>query len=236
MTGSPGAVDRRDPGALTLDFCGEVIVLEPGTEFEFGRDADLTIDGENRHLHRRLGRFLSQGGSWWIANIGSSLLLELFDADSQSSARISSGSAHPIAYRNSIVRFSAGPTAYEIELTTTVDPSVTVQTSSDTMNVTSLKLTDDQRRLIVALAEQRLLEPQAPFRPPTSRQAAQRLDWTYTRFNRKLDNVCKRLASVGVPGLHDGGGGLAKDRKMNLVEFAVTTGLVSTDDLALLPE
>jgi hypothetical protein len=33
---------------------------------------------------------------------------------------------------------------------------------------------------------------------PTSAAAAQRLGWSITRFNRKLDNVCDKLDRQGV--------------------------------------
>ena len=39
---------------------------------------------------------------------------------------------------------------------------------------------------------------------PTSAQAAERIGWTLTRFNRKLDNVCDKLDRIGVPGMRGG--------------------------------
>ena len=55
-----------------------------------------------------------------------------------------------------------------------------------------------------------------------------------TRFNRKLDNVCDRLARIGVGGLRGGQGRLASNRRARLVEFAVATRLVTRNDLYLL--
>lgn len=69
---------------------------------------------------------------------------------------------------------------------------------------------------------------------PSSAQAAARLGWTMTAFNRKLDNVCDKLDKVGVPGLRGGKGNLATNRRSRLVEYAVATRLVSREDLVLL--
>ena len=42
-------------------------------------------------------------------------------------------------------------------------------------------------------------------RGPSSADAAARLGWTVTKFNRKLDNVCQKLADAGIRGLHERG-------------------------------
>ena len=78
----------------------------------------------------------------------------------------------------------------------------------------------------------RALSPAA--RGGSSAAAAERLGWTLTRFNRKLDNVCQKLADAGTRGLHGGVGKLATNRKARLVEHALSTKLVTEDDLALL--
>ena len=55
-----------------------------------------------------------------------------------------------------------------------------------------------------------------------------------TTFNRKLDNVCDKLDKIGVRGLRGGKGNLATNRRLRLVEYAVATHLVGTEDLFLL--
>ena len=96
-------------------------------------------------------------------------------------------------------------------------------------------LTPDQRRLIVALAEPRLRgDGRASVVLPSSADAAARLGWTITRFNRKLDNVCQKLQRLGVRGLHGDADRLASNRRSRLVEYAVATRLVSRADLAML--
>ncbi len=69
---------------------------------------------------------------------------------------------------------------------------------------------------------------------PTSAKAAERLGWTVTRFNRKLDNVCDKLDRAGIPGLRGGRSSYATSRRVRLVEHALAARLVTRADLPLL--
>ena len=77
-----------------------------------------------------------------------------------------------------------------------------------------------------------LLRPQVR----TGTAAAERLGWTMSRFNRKLDNVCDKLDRLGVRGLRGGPGKLASNRRARLVEHAVFSRLVTSEDLPLLDQ
>ena len=88
---------------------------------------------------------------------------------------------------------------------------------------------------MVALAEPFLRRGQGgATQIPSSADAASRLGWKVTKFNRKLDNVCQKLADAGTRGLHGGPGKLASNRKARLVEHALSTRLVTEADLVLL--
>ena len=98
-------------------------------------------------------------------------------------------------------------------------------------------MTPDQLRLILALAEPVLRgEGRASTTMPSNHEAATRLGWTMTRFNRKLDNVCQKLARNGVQGLHGGPDRLASNRRARLVEYALAVRLVTPADLVLLDQ
>jgi hypothetical protein len=99
-----------------------------------------------------------------------------------------------------------------------------------------VSFTPDQKLLVVALCEGFLRRGGGQGQVPSSAEAAERLGWTITRFNRKLDNVCSKLADAGIRGLHGGPTKLASNRKARLVEHALSTRIVGTHDLALLPE
>jgi hypothetical protein len=96
-------------------------------------------------------------------------------------------------------------------------------------------MTPDQLRLIVAIAEPALRgDGRAATTLPSNQEVARRLGWRLTRVNRKLDNVCQKLAAQGIRGLHGAPGQLASNRRARLVEYALAVRMVSRDDLALL--
>jgi hypothetical protein len=64
---------------------------------------------------------------------------------------------------------------------------------------------------------------------------ARRLGWTITKYNRKLDYLCRRLAESGVEGAAGEHGLLATSRRQVLVEHAVNRRLVVAADLDRLP-
>ena len=107
-------------------------------------------------------------------------------------------------------------------------PIVSVSADGDT-------LTLSQKQLLVALAEPLLRRDGTGMSAiPSSADAAARLGWTVTRFNRKLDNVCDKFDRIGVPGMRGGAGGSATNRRARLVEHVIASRLVGKADLALL--
>jgi len=229
---------------LRVDFAGERYSASPGTRLTFGRNADLVID-DNRFLHRILGEFYFDSGLWWLANVGSAIAISINDDRSPSLARLAPGSSMPIAFAGSTVRFEAGGTSYEllidVEGTTNLDDIDRDPTAGDadsrgggadaaemTTRTANLPLTDDQFRLLRALATP-LLTGAANL--PTNRQLASGLGWTITKWNRKLDGLCTKYAKAGVTGLHGSSDRLAKDRRARLAEHVVHAGIVRAEHL-----
>ena len=233
-----------DPN-LHVDFIGELTTVAPGEELTFGRQADLHID-DNRHLHRVLGRFWSRGDSWWLTNEGRSITIQIADADSRSSVQLAPGSEIALSFPNSILRFRAGITDYEIlvrvpdrdasDADGDDDPlDADDEEAGETIALGDLLLTDEQRLLLLALGETTLLDPHSADELPTNRAVARRLGWSITKFNRKLDNLCNRFTKLGVGGLRGSIDQLATDRRRRLVEHAVESGLVTRSMLDRLP-
>src|SRR6476620_56370 len=166
--GSGGAAPGRkmsDPD-LDVDFIGELSTVAPGEELTFGRQADLHID-DNRHLHRVLGRFWSRDDSWWLTNEGRSITIQIADADSRSSVQLAPGSEIALSFPNSILRFRAGITDYEVIVQVPDrgaddddeddDPlDVDDEEGGETIALGDLVLTDEQRLLLLALGESTL--------------------------------------------------------------------------------
>jgi hypothetical protein len=223
--------------AVTVEFCGEVFGVDGEAGFGIGREADLAID-DNPYLHRVFLRIHSEFGLWWISNVGSLLSATVSDASGQVQAWLAPGAKLPIVFQTMYVMFSAGSTTYDLSIHTDQDyfnTGIAATSNAGTTTVMPVTLTTSQRKLVVALAET-LLRHSVPGRGaiPTSADAAKRLGWSMTTFNRKLDNVCEKLDKMGVQGLRGGAGALATHRRARLVEYAIASHLVSSDDLPLL--
>ncbi|MET1053421.1 MAG: hypothetical protein ABWX65_12350 [Mycetocola sp.] len=223
--------------APRIEFCGEWFDITPGQPFFVGRESDLIID-ENPFLHRRFLSITLENELWWLSNVGNLLSATVTDTTGQVQAWLAPGARLPLVFPELQVLFSAGSTTYEFTIHSESEffgTTALTTMQAGTTTVGPVHLTSSQRLLVVALAEN-VLRQDSPGRGeiPTSADAAARLGWTLTAFNRKLDNVCDKLDRVGVRGLRGGRGKLATGRRGRLVEYAVSSRLVDADDLVLL--
>lgn len=222
---------------LTVEFCGETFAVEEGSTFTIGRSADLVID-DNPFLHRRFLRIAHERSMWWITNVGGQLSATLSDRDGTVQAWLAPGAALPIVFEESSVWFTAGPTTYEFDVRLADAPFSGATPDNPVGGATTYgrtSLTPEQHLLLIALAEPMLRRRvRGAVNAPTSAEAAARLGWTLTKFNRKLDNVCQKLERLGVRGLHGGPDRLASDRKARLVEYVMAARIVDSEDLGLL--
>lgn len=230
---------------VTVAFCGELYPVSPDEGLTIGRTGDVEVD-DNPYLHRSFLRVSHDAGFWWLSNTGSTLTATVADEQGLFQAFLNPGARIPLAMRKLIVWFTAGPTTYDFEIHVaspvfkSVEAEPAVQRAADEVGeatVGRVSLTPDQKLLIVALCEPFLRRREAgTSQIPSSAAAAERLGWTLTRFNRKLDNVCQKLADAGTRGLHGGVGRVASNRKARLVEHALSTKLVVEDDLTLIDQ
>lgn len=211
-------------------------VLAPGP-FRIGREADLDVD-DNPYLHRAFLE-LTFDRFWWVTNVGTRLTATVSDDGGAMQAWLAPGATLPLLCRTTEVRFTAGPTTYQVTLVQD-DPAVTLVAAehhgdgSTTLHPATLTL--NQRLTVLALAEPALRADSSSSTVPSSQEAANRLGWALTKFNRQLDAVCQKLARTGVHGLHGDVGALASNRRARLVEYALAVRLVNTSDVALLDE
>ncbi|HEX4443156.1 MAG TPA: hypothetical protein VHZ81_06265 [Galbitalea sp.] len=222
---------------LRIEFCGEWYEVKPPEQFSIGREGDLVID-ENPYLHRHFLRLYPDFGMWWLGNVGHLLAATITDGSGGVHAWLAPDARIPIVFETMHVLFTAGSTAYDFTIHSSEDYFSASPSHGGVAGATTIEpvpLTTTQRQLIVSLAEGILMESiPGKGEIPSSAQAAARLGWAMTTFNRKLDNVCDKLDKIGVQGLRGGKGNLATNRRSRLVEYAVATRLVSRDDLALL--
>jgi hypothetical protein len=223
--------------AVRIVYGVDSYVVEPGREFSIGRESDLSV-GDNPYLHRRFLRIRSGSGLWWLENIGTLLAATVTDASGQVQARLAPGARLPLVFERVHIVFGAGSTSYELTVHTAggfFGPAATPVERAGDETIGHVPLTTSQRQLIVALAEPLLRQSAAGHGEiPSSTEAAARLGWTLTAFNRKLDNVCDKLDRIGVTGLRGGRDNLATNRRLRLVEYATATRLVTRDDLTTL--
>jgi hypothetical protein len=229
--------------ALEVEYCGETYVVPADGRFTIGRTGDLSVD-DNPYLHRSFLELRCENGVWLVANVGSQLSATIGDDRSQFVAQLAPGGVVPLAFDRTHVRFGAGPTTYEIQLVLPDPPFAAISAAeadedsglSDPTQVPAA-LTEDQRLVVLSLAEHALRRSGSGASSlPTSGEAARRVGWSERKFNKKLDQVCQKLAKAGVRGLHGEPGNLAANRRARLVEYCLASGLVTEDDLALLDQ
>jgi len=222
---------------VQLEFCGEWYPLSREEPFYVGREGALQID-DNPYLHRRFLRISHAEDLWWIDNVGSRLSATLADGNGNTQAWLAPGARLPLVYAHTTVLFTAGPTTYEVNLVNPEPPFAPAKAEPVHVGETTIgpvSFTESQHLLVLALAEP-VLTGRGSASIPTSAQAAARLGWALTKFNRKLDNVCDKLHRNGVRGLRGGPQQLAVNRRARLVEHAVASRLVSSDQLPALDE
>lgn len=224
---------------LRIEYCGEWWTVEEGRRFTIGRTADLSVD-DNPYLHRSFLEVRHEHGVWLVANVGKQLSATIGDEHNHFVAHLAPGGVLPLVFDRTYARFGAGPTTYEIQLVLP-DPPFSAVAVDDVVDEGELSattrspahLTPDQRIVVLALAEHALRRTgSGPSSLPTSGDAARRVGWTERKFNKKLDQVCQKLAKAGVRGLHGGPGDIAANRRARLVEYCLATRVVTDDDLA----
>ena len=226
------------PDTLTIDFAGEILSATPGTSLVVGRTGDLVID-DNPYLHRTFLVFEHQDGLWCVTNVGTRLAAYVTDERGLLRSTLGPNARLPLVFEQSLVTFAAGNTLYELIVGVhtapyAARPDLDRESAGDT-TITPGDLTEMQRAALVALAERVLRRTgSGAGEIPTSAQAAQRLGWTVKTFDKKIENICDKLTAAGVRGLRAAPGGMASNRRMQLVEYVVSTLMVTSDDLPLL--
>ena len=219
--------------AAYLDLRGERTPVPPAGTLTVGREGDVTVD--DPYLHRRFLELSHDAGLLWLANVGSATTATVSDADGLAQSWLAPGDRLPVVFERTVVWFTAGPTTYELGIVQPDAPFVTTARpvpGEGRAVLGRVTFTPEQRLLLLALAEDVLRGGHRGAGDiPDSAAAAARLGWTRTKLNRKLDNVCARLAGLGVRGLAADGDRAASARRARLVEYALAARLVTVADL-----
>lgn len=225
-------MSRPRPG-LWVVFIDEEVELAPGDSIAFGRTADLVIDADNPFLHRTAGRITSVLGGWTLENLGSKVPISAI-GNSGSRIQLVPGASSTVHESGRVV-FQAARSRYEVVVEfgrTQQAKKVLGATSGDsTVDWGTVPLNIEQRTMLAAMAEARLLEGRSTV--PSNKDVARRLGWTVKKIERKIDYLCRRLSEKGVHGLVGTLGSDASDRRIRLIEHLVATGSITVEDLAL---
>jgi len=220
---------------LRVEFAGDTWDVAPEDELTFGRAGDVCIDEANLYMHRVVGVVRCRNSQWWLHNASDWIELHVHTAK---------GSRHTMAPNTRLalvvdceVRFAAGNANYMLDFKPLVsdrsaDLVKVIADAPSTSQFGMIVLNDEQRLLLAALCEHRLGEGDAEL--PANKVVAGRLGWSLTKFNRKLDYLCRQLEKEGVAGLRGGPGRRASSRRENLVDHAIATGLITVRDLHVL--
>lgn len=96
---------------LWLDFAGAG--HEVTDRLTFGRVADLSLDDDNRYMHRLTGEFCRRESAWWLRNLGSSTRLLVF-GENGARLELPPGTDGALPVPAGSVSFLAGPTPYQL--------------------------------------------------------------------------------------------------------------------------
>ena len=233
VNGRDDPVTGLEPGWVVVEYPGFRRQLSPADDLTFGRSADLVID-ENPFMHRVVGRIVHRQGAWWVQNHSSKAHLTVLDPSANTIQEFGPSAQVPILGTTFTVRFTFGPTTYEVTGYRNGEPFTVVGDqpveATRTVDFGAIPLSPEQHLAVVALYRSRL----ELGRLAESKVIAAQLGWTAKKFNRKVDAICDNLSHAGVPGVKGGVGTSALARREALVNHAVAAGLVGPGDLGLL--
>ncbi|MGD9752884.1 MAG: hypothetical protein AB7W59_17990 [Acidimicrobiia bacterium] len=239
---------------LELEFVGERHRVSDG-RFFIGSRADLNLDVATA-VPGRLLELWAANGLWMLRQLEPEPLVVVRSGGFE--ARVGAG-AVPLVFGTHCISITARST-YEVEARVSqplfvprlvVDDQPRIIDDEPRLIPTGMEgigevaagptidvgLNREQRILLTVLAAPVLRGgPVALSEIPSSVEAARLLGWPVTKFNRKLDTVCGKLARAGIGGLHGGANRPALNRRTRLVQVVVESGVVSVADLALLQE
>ncbi|WP_250284533.1 hypothetical protein [Frankia sp. CiP1_Cm_nod2] len=237
-------VPRGIPDAATPAVVARIVAggrrwnLAAGRRLTFGRagcDIPFGADPQDLLVSRRAGTLAESEGAIVISNTGRHPLL-LLTASGDTHHIVSPGTAlsaglaefHIVAVGTDGERHQIGVVHHRRRQ---------VHRDQDTMQI-SVRLTQTERLLLVALCEPRLRtgDNHAPF--ATYREIARRVSRDDNYVRSRLATVRGNLAGQGIPGLLRDEPGPASRRLpdyiVRLGEWVIAAGLVTVDDLELL--
>lgn len=225
--------------------------LEVGDSVSFGRGGpadgvELQLSDDER-LHRRAGRATMTESGCELANTGGWLHLLVTSLDGPGRDDLGPGETRLIPWRRVRIDIPLGDAEVGFEVLRHGEPAATVPgdevATEGQYTVQALRVNRSAGyfRALVALCEQRLLDP-ATDELPSDAQIALRLNSldledrhvTAKAIERRLNYLREALGMKDQPEGTGGGGLERRDARQRLADVALATGTVKRSDLHLL--
>lgn len=197
-------------GVLTVRAVSGTVVAEPveGRIVRFGRnpeDVDVCTGGDDEQVSRQQGLLVRRGGTWWLSNVGKSLI----ELPHEQWLRPRDEAVPLRAGGTTLFVIGTGGRKHVLELhvSGTVDDAPPARHRADTRPGTTWFLSDEERLVLAALGRRHLLNDPDP-QPVSRLRVAELLNevehtdaWSDRRVERVVKKVRDRLSARGVPRL-----------------------------------
>lgn len=206
-----------------------------GDTFTFGRAEGCTacLDPNDLGISRLAGSFEFDGGAWWLTNRSNKRALVVVD---QVGIRSLLAPGRRLGVDQALSVVVEGQTRrHELRVEVSKDaipepPPHEEPDGAETQMGFEVAYTPEDRLALVALFDGYLRDfPRYDPHPRSYAEAAAKLNWPRTTLVKRIEHLRTRLTKAGVPNLL---GDTALDA---LAEYVLTSGILTREDLKLLP-
>lgn len=219
---------------LVIEYGPNRYVLTGDDVFTFGRDrgCSLCLDPADSSVSRRAGVIMRQGDIWFLVNRSNTRQLDVADERGIRNV-VPPNRLYALAGLMRILVHGGRPKPYTLHVHAPADHRggrEDLSTGISTQIGQQVTINDNDRLALVALFAG-YLENDDRYDPhPRSYDAAAtRLTWPRTTLVRRIEHLRTRLDKAGVPNM------TGPYALVNLAEYVLNRGLITKDDLRLLP-
>ncbi len=208
--------------------------IAPGEVFTFGRAESCTVclDPDDLGISRLAGSIEYQAGTWWVLNRSSVRPLDVVDeigirAVLAPGRRLAVATPLTVVVEGATRRHAMGVDAGSVRVGATLDQPIDALPTSKAEDVVISDL--DRLALVALFAGYLEAFPRYDPHPRSYADAAAHLGWPRTTLVKRIEYLRTRLSNAGVPNL------FGENALPHLAEWALATGVLTRDDLQLLP-
>ena len=220
---------------VTVSFGGRTYRVGPGESFSFGRAEDCTacLDASDATISRRAGSLEHENGTWWLTNRSSVRPLAVID---ELGFRSVLAPGRRAAIENPVrVVVDAAQGSHTLRFDIAAAPAAAPAAETEpppglptTVGETVLISAADRLAMVALFAGYLDDGDRYDPHPKSYAAAAARLGWPRTTLVKRIEYLRTRLTNAGVPNMT---GWKALE---NLAEYAISSGLITKDDLPLI--